>query len=169
MPVAAGVPTRTGLTIEGGWGLGYTATVSGQRAIEGDIDATSVGFGVGGFLTPDMALLARVGPSHGYSVIGDGRIVRVTQTPLIALLEWFPDPAWMLGIGGGIAVRVIDDATAAGTESSVRRGDAFALRMGHGFANWESVGMRLTLELVLSRYDDGTLLASSLGFEVQSF
>lgn len=162
-------PRRTGLTVEGGWGVGYTATIQGARAVEGDIDATSVGFGVGGFVHPTLALLARVGPSHGYSVVRRNRIVRVTQSPIAGVVQWFPHPRWMLAGGGAFVVRTVDDATAAGTDTTTDRGFGAILRVGHGFANWRTLGMRLTLEIMGTRYGEGALVSSALGFEVQSF
>jgi hypothetical protein len=169
VPAGAETPHRAGLTVEGGWGLGYTAAVAGQRATEGNLDATSVGIGVGGFLTSNWALLGRVGPSHGYSVISSSRLIRVTQTPLAGVLQWFPGPRWMLAAGGALMIRVTDEATRDSADSKTHRGAGAVLRAGHGFANWDTLGMRLTLELVLSRYGEDMLVSSSLGFEVQSF
>ncbi len=162
-------PRRQGLTIEGGWGLGYTAAVGGGRATEGSVDATSVGIGVGVFLTPALAVLCRVGPSHGYSVIDAERIFRVTQTPLAGVLEWFPHPRWMVSAGGALMVRVTDDVTVDTAQTATHRGAGLVLRGGHGFANWETVGLRLTLEIIAARYERDTLVSSFLGFEVQSF
>jgi hypothetical protein len=66
-------------------------------------------------------------------------------------------------------IQVVDVATRDGVSSTSTRGWGAVVRLGHGFANWETMGMRLVLAGTWSRYANESLVSAELGIEVQSF
>ncbi len=149
-------PTRHGFTLELGLGIAWVRATSSDFS---ELGLHGLAISLGGFITPSLAIEARV---SGATILGGASSGSITFTNILVNVQYWAND-W-LTIGGGIGAGL-------GRGSSLTTDFGFALnaRIGAAFARWRSGLMRVALEFLPAWIDGELVTMTALALEYQYY
>lgn len=148
--LAAPAPHRRGFTTQLGLGVGATTHgQDGRRDVH--LGVAPLSLGVGGFVNPRWAVMARVGGTN-YT---DGPDVRMSGFYGVVAQRWVSDTVFF-AFGAGLGLFGIDDlkfyrgqnwSVFPDVETNVKAGASGSFRIGYALANWRHHSVQFSYEL----------------------
>ena len=164
-------PIRDGLTAQFGFGLSYVLDNPPEATSSHGIGIWPGSFGLGYFMSKDVAVVAHASGSSYISEIDDD-LAQTTTTYLGFGVQWWPTDEFTVETGGGSATYSVGNADHLDlerTDELSRSGWALTLRGGYAFGVWQSTALRLNLEVIPAFFGGEVTLGTNLGFELQTF
>lgn len=165
-PIFGDGPRREGFTLELGLGLGIT-----HLGIEGGDSETNVGLAplslsLGGFLSEDLALMARMAGTSWFEDIGNDTVQIGSYFYGVALQYWLSDEAFL---GGGVGYGLLADNPFFSSDDSFESegGLAFTLRAGYAVYTSRNHALGFTLELFPEFFDNARTFGTAINFQWQ--
>jgi hypothetical protein len=158
---------HNGLTFEANIGLGYLNERSGGQSYN-DFGLSFPDLGIGGFLTPQLALTLREANMSYSDDFADGSSVSVTSIFIGPSLQFWVNPIFWLG--GGVGFAVAHSFTGDGNGDfgfGTDNGFGLDLRAGVTFGRQWRRSFNASIEVTPSFYGDYTLTGVALEFGYQ--
>jgi hypothetical protein len=162
-------PRRSGFTIEGSIGLGFTRFSPDQAAMDGVTETGLAGLnlGLGGFVGPNTALTLRIAGTSYSTDASDVQVVAGFVGPTIQ--QWVND-RFFLGAGAGIAfLNVSGDGSDGSRVSGSEEVFGLDLRAGVDIVTGRTGALHLALEVTPGFYEGGTITGIGLQLGAQLF
>lgn len=151
------VPTRSGFTMELGLGIGHMSVPSADFS---EFGVAGLTLSLGGFLTPDLALMFRgtgvAVPESGATIVGIGA--------LGVLQYWATD---RLTLGGGLGFSQLSLNFDGDVVARSRTGFALNLRVGYALAQFTHHSLGIIYEITPAWIDGDSLVMQGLAFNWQ--
>lgn len=158
---------RRGLTLELGLGAALTHVAREKAEAESGLGPAALSIGVGGFVTPKLAILAR---EAGTTYFGSRAGGDVTQHLLLSygvqLQYWAND--WV-SISAGPALAVAGDNPLLATSHDLALGLGASARTGIALLAVTHHVLRASCEIFNAKVPDAFVFGSTLGVEWQTF
>lgn len=164
-PCVAEEPRREGFTLEVGLG-GAATTVSpkgGESETRGGLAPLSLS--LGGFLSPEVALMARLGGTSFFETFGSDTI-QLTNAFYGVTLQYWPIDALFLGGGFGFAV-FDDNPFFGGDRVQGETGVGLTARLGWSFVTSRHHSAAFVYELYPSFYEGATVIGNAFILQYQ--
>jgi hypothetical protein len=165
-------PDRSGFTVEAHLGI---SNVIDSPDTGGSVNAfgiAPIGVGLGGFITPDFALLARITGASMYAKVYDQE-EQLGLNFLGIVGQYWPADQVMLSAGAGAATfapnLLLTNMSKEQVEAFSRSGYGFSLRGGYSFGVWESHSLRVSAEVLPAVFDESFVVGSSVIVEYQYY
>jgi hypothetical protein len=155
-------PVRSGFTLEGSIGLGFTHINPADGDYESDTRAGLSGgnIGIGGFVNPRTAITLRIAGTLFRE--NDTNYTAVFAGP--AIQHWVGERAFIgAGFGLGLLGVSLDDEV-GDDEMATESGAAFDLRVGYDIVSGRRGALHLAFELTPGLYDGG--MVTGVGFQI---
>jgi hypothetical protein len=157
-------PHRHGFTLELGLGLAntaasYTSNGSAARYGGGGIGLSGLSLSLGGYLTPNIALVARAAGTSFWNDFGQGSKQIVNGVYGASVIGWIGD--FYVSAGPGLALFGPTNADSV----DLRGGLGLDLRAGWAFLDTKHNALTLGLEALPAFYSDATVVGGALNFE----
>lgn len=156
-----GGPNRSGFTGEVGIGAAY---VWEEGVARGNFGVAPISVSLGGFVTPDFAILMR-------AAAGVGLKDSATEGELVGVyggqLQFWATDHLVIGLGGGVAL--YDEFIDSSRGQNNALGVGGSLRLGYSFWAGESATVRIATEALPVVIDGEFFLAQSLVLEWQGY
>ncbi|HEX8795775.1 MAG TPA: hypothetical protein VF765_32720 [Polyangiaceae bacterium] len=161
-------PHRHGFTLELGIGVGgtdvsYGSNSAGPRYGGGGPGLSGLSLSLGGYITPDIAIVARAAGTSYWSDFGQGTKQIVSGVYGASVIGWIGD--FYLSGGPGLAVFVPADAVSV----DLMEGFGLDLRAGYAFLDTKHNALTLGLEALPAFYSGTTVVGGALNFEWHYF
>lgn len=161
-------PHRHGFTLELGIGIADTDASYGSndgvaRYGGGGIGLSGLSLSLGGYLTPNIALVARAAGTSFWNDFGQGSKQIVNGVYGASVIGWIGD--FYVSAGPGLALFVPSGATAV----DLRGGLGLDLRAGWALLDTKHNALTLGLEALPAFYSDATVVGGALNFEWHYF
>lgn len=156
VPLSQAAPTRHGFTLELGLGLAWLRAPSSDFS---ELGLHGLAISLGGFLTPSLAIEARI---TGATIPGGGGGASITFTNVLVNLQYWAND-WLTvggGLGGGVG---------SGSSLVTEFGFALNARIGAAFVRWRSGLMRVALEFVPAWIEGELITMTALALEYQYY
>ena len=164
---------HNGLTFEGNIGLGAEIFRTSANGVDYSDNQAAIGLdgGVGGFLTPQLALTARLASVSFSEDQHDGQGGSVTYSSLFIgpSLQYWATPQFWLGGGVGYAIAHQSYSNDNGVTGDSRNDPTgFALDLRAGFTFWKQFrnSMNVSVEYTPGFYKDSGVNYQLNGFQV---
>ncbi len=165
---ASARPLRQGFTMEFGVGLGAIQVGQlndyGRERIDMGFEPHAVSFG--GFVSRDLALMARWKSTYHTTPNTDGEDAHRFLGTLTLNAQWWLAPRWFVSGGAGVAAFGYGIGSADG-DPSWSVGGALSARVGYVFARVERHAFKISLEVVSGLFGSGVALGETLNVEWQ--
>jgi len=160
-------PLRQGFTLELGLGAALTHVSPDNGTSQTKVGLAPLSLGLGGFLTPDIALLARAAGTSYFEKGANGDTSQFVSAFYGAHLQyWFTD-RFMMSAGPGFML-FGENAFLTPAEKPVT-GYGASVRAGYAVLAIKHHVLRFSLELFPAKFKDASVLGSALNFEWQYF
>lgn len=163
-------PHRQGFTLELGLGAAMTHTVHDSYYGGG----SNTGFGiaplslsVGGFVSPKVALLARIAGTSSFETRGDSTAQMVNGFYGAHVQYWISDEVMISG-GPGLTIRG-QNSWIGPTGHDLETGYGASVRVAYSFFNAKHHSVRFAVEAFPSVYKHDVVLGTALNLEWQYF
>lgn len=166
-PAAAEEPKREGFTLEVGIG-GAVTTIrpdAGDAYTRGGLAPLSLS--LGGFLTPEVALMARFAGTSLFETFG-GETLQLTNAFYGVALQYWPIDELFLGAGFGFAV-FDDNPFSGGNRVLAETGVGLTARLGWSFITLRHHSVAFVYELYPTFYDGTTVIGNAFIIQYQLF
>lgn len=160
-------PLRQGFTLELGLGAALTHVSPDGGTSETKFGIAPLSMSLGGFITPDIALLARAAGTSYFDKGTSGDTSQFVSAFYGAHLQyWFTD-RFMMSAGPGFML-FGENAFLAPSKKPVT-GYGASVRAGYAVLAIKHHVLRFAVELFPAHFKDATVLGSALNFEWQYF
>lgn len=165
-PVFGDGPRREGFTLELGLGLGITYIAPDGSDSETNVGLAPLSLSLGGFLTEDLALMARMAGTSWFEDVGNDTFQVGSYFYGVALQYWLSDEAF---VAGGVGYGLLADNPLFGGSSGIdaEGGLALTLRAGYAFYTSRNHALGFTLELFPEFFDTATTFGTAINFQWQ--
>lgn len=165
-------PDRSGFTIEAHLGISNVTDTAPSGGSDSGIGVSPLGLGLGGFITPDFALMARMTGASMFAKVNDSDEQLGLNFYGFAGQYW-PTDQVMLSAGAGATIYspnpLSTNLSDAAVEGLTRTGWGASLRAGYSFGVWQHHSLRASAEFLPSVLDDTFVLGSSIILEYQYY
>jgi hypothetical protein len=165
-PALADAPRREGFTLEVGLGMSLTTLAPDVGESETRFGLAPLSLSLGGFLTPDVAMMARIAGTSYFEEFGGDTVQLGSNFYGLALQYW---PADVVFIGGGFGFALFDDNPFFGGGNRIAGEGGWALmaRAGWSFATLRDHSFALVYELIPAFYDGFNVFGHALIVQYQ--
>jgi hypothetical protein len=174
-PAATGAAeyVRHGFTMELGLGLSHTAVWSDVSAREhSDLGLAPLSLGLGGFLSPRVALIGRASGTSTFRDDAQGKSYQTLNAFYGPTLQYWATDRLYVGGGVGLAVLAADPLKSGSNKDVqfIETGLGFTARLGWAFAlPGDHNALTLGVEAFASRFADSTTMATATTLGWQFF
>jgi hypothetical protein len=155
---------RAGFTIEVGLGLGITSALPEEGDSEQKVGLSGANLGLGLFVNPQLALLARFSGTLFFEDAGDESHTFQNSVAMAAAQYWMNDK---LFVGGGIGLGIFGPSLFDDLEVDDQTGLALAARAGYTFALSSQSSWRAGVEVMPCFYDGVNVVSTGLTVDWQ--
>lgn len=158
-----------GFTMELGLGLSHTMIASELGAREKTaLGLAPLSLSVGGFVSPKVAIMARMAGTSVFRETGKGDLYQVVNGFYGATVQYWPSNDFFVGGGVGLAILANNPLMDVPRENSFSEiGYGATLRGGWAFATPGKSAFALTVELYGSKFESSSAVASALALQWQ--
>jgi hypothetical protein len=161
-------PLRQGFTLELGLGAALThVSVTGGEA-KTSFGLAPLSLSLGGFLTPDVALLARIAGTSYFDKGASGDTTQFASGFYGAHLQYWVDDRFMLSGGPGFMLFGENSFISAGAKKPLT-GYGASVRAAYAFYAGTHHALRIALEAFPAKYEEAFVLGTALNFEWQYY
>lgn len=165
-------PDRGGFTIEAHLGMSNVLDSPDVGDSANAFGVAPLGLGIGGFITPDFALMARLTGASMYAKVYDQEEQLGLNFYGVAGQYW-PAEQVMVSAGAGAAIfapnPLVTNMSDEQVEAFTRTGYGLSLRAGYSFGVWEHHSLRASAEVLPAFFDESFVLGSAIIIEYQYF
>lgn len=158
---------RSGFTSELGLGIAHTSVSNEGGGGVSKIGLAPLSFSLGGFVTPDLAIMGR---AAGTSFFGEDRNGKLVQTGNlfygVVMQGWLSESFF---VGGGVGYMIYGLNPLISPNARMVAGWGLTARGGWSFASTRHHSFDLVLELFPSFYDGAKVFGTALNLEWQYF
>jgi hypothetical protein len=165
-PIFGDRPRREGFTLELGLGLGITRVAVESLGSEVNVGLAPLSLSLGGFLSSDLALMARMAGTSWFEEVGDGDAQIGAYFYGIALQYYLSD-AGFVGGGVGYGLLALNPFFSRSASYESEGGLAFTVRGGYAVYTSRNHWLGFTLELFPEFFDNVTTLGTAINFQWQ--
>jgi hypothetical protein len=160
-------PLRRGFTLELGFGASLTYVARERADGHTGIGPTTLAVGIGAFVTPKVALLARWSGTTYFQDNARGQTTQVIHELGAFHLQYWANDAISLGAGPGLAVVGVNPFLASDADPVVGFGGS--ARVGYSLFAAKHHVLRLSWETFNSKIPSAFFYGSAISFEWQYF
>jgi len=165
-PIFGDGPRREGFTLELGLGLGITHVAPDGFDSETHVGLAPLSLSLGGFLSEDLALMARMAGTSWFEDSGNDTVQIGSYFYGGALQYWVSDEAFVAG-GVGYGVLANNPFFSRSNGIDPQGGLAFTLRAGYAVYTSRNHALGFTLELFPEFFDKATTFGTAINFQWQ--
>jgi hypothetical protein len=165
-PIFTEGPRREGFTLELGLGIGLTHIAPDGFDSETKLGLAPISLSLGGFLSEDLALMARMAGTSWFEDIGSETIQIGSYFYGAALQYWLSDEAFLAG-GVGYGLLAVNPLFSSSDDFDSEGGLAFTLRAGYAVYTSRNHALGFTLEFFPEFFDNATTFGTAINFQWQ--
>jgi len=161
------LPLRRGFTLEVGLGGSLTYVAREQADGRTGVGPTTLSFGVGWFVTPKVALLARTSGTTYFDTTSNGDLSQVWNALYGVQLQYWANDT--ISLSAGPALAVVFENPFLSTEAKPLVGFGGSSRIGYSLFSAKHHVVRISWEVFNSKVTSAFVFGSALGVEWQYF
>ena len=161
------LPLRRGFTLEAGFGGGLTYVARERQDGQTGFGPTTLSFGIGWFVTPKVALLARTAGTTYFDTTSSGDVSQVWNVLYGAQLQYWANDT--ISVAAGPALAVVFENPFLATEAKPLVGFGGSSRIGFSLFRAKHHVVRLAWEVFDSKVTNAFVFGSALSVEWQYF
>ena len=165
-PIFTDGPRREGFTLELGLGLGITYVAPEGFDSETNVGLAPLSLSLGGFLTEDLALMARMAGTSWFAELAGENYQLGSYFCGVALQGWLSDEAFLAG-GVGYGLLAVNPFFGSDVDFDSEGGLAFTVRAGYAVFTSRNHALGFTLELFPEFFDTVTTFGTAINFQWQ--
>ncbi len=161
------LPLRRGFTLEAGFGGGLTYVARERADGQTGLGPTTLSFGVGWFVTPKVALLARTAGTTYFDTTSNGDLSQVWNVLYGVQLQYWANDT--ISLSAGPALAVVFENPFLSTEAKPLVGFGGSSRIGFSIFSARHHVVRISWEVLNSKVASAFVFGSALALEWQYF
>jgi hypothetical protein len=165
-PIFGDGPRRDGFTLELGLGLGITHVDPENGDGDTSVGLAPLSLSLGGFLTEDLALVARMAGTSWFEDIGD-ETVQIGSYFYGAALQYWLNDAGFVGGGVGFGLLAANPWFSESDGIEPEGGLMLTVRGGYAFFTSRNHALGFTLELFPGFFDGANTFGTAINFQWQ--
>ena len=162
---------RNGFTLEAGLGGSFVSEIHSSEDSSNRLGRDALSVGLGGFVTPSLALLVRFSQTSFKPASAHGTTSDVSSLWFLGahVQYWLTDRFFVSGGPGYVHFDHVFAAVYGAELHEQYQNLGFSIRTGFAFGLWENHTLRISLEAIPAFFERTTIMGEALSLEWQWF